>query len=67
MKRLVPVAMPPLPALVLAAGDHAGMRFLEFFAANIRKPHTCGPIAALAKRLAAKPPRAGDINRQVAR
>ena len=27
---------PPLPALVAAAGDQAGMRFLEFFAAAIR-------------------------------
>src|SRR5258708_2700495 len=29
-----------LPALVAAAGERAGMRFLEFFAANIRNPHT---------------------------
>jgi hypothetical protein len=29
-----------LPALVAAAGDRASMRFLEFFAANIRNPHT---------------------------
>ncbi len=27
---------PPLPALVAAAGDQAGVRFLEFFAAAIR-------------------------------
>ncbi|MGH7074458.1 MAG: tyrosine-type recombinase/integrase, partial [Stellaceae bacterium] len=36
-------ATPPssmLPALVTAAGDRAGTRFLEFFAANIRNPHT---------------------------
>jgi site-specific recombinase XerC len=31
---------PALPALVAAAGERAGMRFLEFFAANIRNPHT---------------------------
>jgi len=31
---------PQLPALVRAAGEHAGTRFLEFFAANIRNPHT---------------------------
>jgi site-specific recombinase XerD len=31
---------PALPALIAAAGDRAGMRFLEFFAANIRNPHT---------------------------
>jgi hypothetical protein len=29
-----------LPALVAAAGDGAARRFLEFFAANIRNPHT---------------------------
>src|ERR1700746_4107538 len=29
-----------LPALVTAAGERAGMRFLEFFAANMRNPHT---------------------------
>jgi site-specific recombinase XerC len=28
------------PALVAAAGERASMRFLEFFAANIRNPHT---------------------------
>jgi site-specific recombinase XerD len=29
-----------LPALVAATGDHAGVRFMEFFAAQIRNPHT---------------------------
>src|SRR5438067_4433970 len=29
-----------LPVLVAAAGEHASRRFLEFFAANIRNPHT---------------------------
>jgi len=29
-----------LPALVAAAGERAGMRFLEFFASTIRNPHT---------------------------
>jgi site-specific recombinase XerD len=29
-----------LPALITAAGDQASLRFLEFFAANIRNPHT---------------------------
>jgi site-specific recombinase XerD len=28
------------PALVAAAGERASMRFLEFFSANIRNPHT---------------------------
>jgi site-specific recombinase XerC len=31
---------PSLPALVAAAGDRAGLRFLEFFAAAVRNPHT---------------------------
>ena len=29
-----------VPAVIAAAGDHASRRFLEFFAANIRNPHT---------------------------
>ena len=29
-----------VPALVAAAGERASMRFLEFFAANIRDRHT---------------------------
>lgn len=29
-----------LPALLAVTGDRASMRFLEFFAANIRKLHT---------------------------
>jgi site-specific recombinase XerC len=40
MNQLVPIAAPRVPELVAAAGEHAGMRFLEFFAANIRNPHT---------------------------
>ena len=40
MNQLVPISSPSLPALVAAAGERAGMRFLEFFAANIRNPHT---------------------------
>ena len=31
---------PPVPELVAAAGERASMRFLEFFTANIRNPHT---------------------------
>lgn len=31
---------PQLPALVSAAGERAQVRFLEFFAASIRNPHT---------------------------
>src|SRR5437773_3581394 len=40
MNQLVRLASPALPALVTAAGERASMRFLEFFAANIRNPHT---------------------------
>ena len=29
-----------VPALIAAAGERASLRFLEFFAANIRNPHT---------------------------
>ncbi|CAA9532524.1 MAG: Site-specific recombinase XerC [uncultured Sphingomonadaceae bacterium] len=42
MNQLVPLPSPAfaLPALVAAADDRAQLRFLEFFAANIRNPHT---------------------------
>jgi len=40
VNELVPITSATLPALVVAAGERAGMRFLEFFAANIRNPHT---------------------------
>ena len=41
MTNLVPAyRSPALPPLIAAAGDRAGMRFREFFAANIRNPHT---------------------------
>ncbi len=40
MNQLAPLAAgPALPALV-AGGERAGIRFLEFFAAGIRNPHT---------------------------
>src|SRR6516162_9667402 len=38
--QLIPISPMTLPAFVTAAGDAASMRFLEFFAANIRNPHT---------------------------
>jgi len=38
---LVGIDQPRLPApLVAAAGERAGVRFLEFFASTIRNPHT---------------------------
>jgi site-specific recombinase XerD len=40
MKQLVPISSPAMPALVAAAGERGRMRFLEFFAANIRNPYT---------------------------
>jgi hypothetical protein len=40
VNHLVPFPSPSLPSLVAAAGDRARVRFLEFFAANIRNPHT---------------------------
>ena len=44
-----PASELPVPALVAAAGGHASVRFLEFFAAAIRNPHTrraCARAAA---------------------
>jgi site-specific recombinase XerC len=41
MNHLAPFAgAASVPALVIAAGDRAGIRFLEFFASAIRNPHT---------------------------
>src|SRR5271157_1375945 len=40
MNQLVPISSPTFPALVAAAGERAKVRFLEFFTANIRNPHT---------------------------
>jgi integrase/recombinase XerC len=41
MNELVQFAHPPaLPVLIAAAGDRASYRFLEFFTARIRNPHT---------------------------
>lgn len=40
MTQLVPLSTANLPTLIAAAGDRAQRRFLEFFASNIRNPHT---------------------------
>ena len=40
MNELVPFRSSAMPELVAAAGERASRRFLEFFAANIRNPHT---------------------------
>jgi integrase/recombinase XerC len=40
MNKLVPFPAHASPALIAAAGERARVRFLEFFTANIRNPHT---------------------------
>ena len=40
MNQLVRFDISTLPRLVTAAGERAGLRFLEFFAVTIRNPHT---------------------------
>src|SRR5438045_963513 len=40
MNQLVPISSSAVPALITASGERASVRFLEFFAANIRNPHT---------------------------
>jgi site-specific recombinase XerD len=41
MNLLAPITAPTrLPMLIAVAGERATLRFLEFFAANIRNPHT---------------------------
>jgi hypothetical protein len=50
MNDLVPTSSTP-PALVAAAGERASMRFLVFFAANIRNPHTRRVYARAAEEL----------------
>ncbi|MBS9478973.1 tyrosine-type recombinase/integrase [Ancylobacter radicis] len=40
MNQLTRIVSPALPLLVAAACDRAQMRFLDFFTANIRNPHT---------------------------
>src|SRR5215203_436505 len=40
MDQLVTLAASRAPALIAAAGDRAAYRFLEFFTAQIRNPHT---------------------------
>jgi len=40
MTALVHLGAPVLPEIVTAAGERASVRFLEFFAAAIRNPHT---------------------------
>src|SRR5260370_21297229 len=63
MNSLVPVgASPRVPELLTAAGERAGMRFLEFFAANIRDPHTRRAYARAADEFLACCSRAGVLS-----
>jgi len=51
MNQLVPVRQPDapaLPALVAAAGDHAGVRFLEFFMLRFRRDYARAAAGFLA-------------------
>ena len=48
---VVSTATFPVPALVAAAGDQASVRFLEFFAANIRNPQYPACLCAGGGRL----------------
>jgi hypothetical protein len=40
MNQLASITASHAPALIVASGPRASYRFLEFFAANIRNPHT---------------------------
>jgi hypothetical protein len=40
MNQLVLLVADRAPAVIAAAGERASYRFLEFFTANIRNPHT---------------------------
>jgi site-specific recombinase XerC len=40
LNQIVAINSSALPALVAAAGERTRIRFLEFFAANVRNPHT---------------------------
>ena len=40
VNQLAPITASYAPALIAAAGPRASYRFLEFFAAKIRNPHT---------------------------
>jgi integrase/recombinase XerC len=54
VNHLVPLySRAPVPALVAAPDERASMRFLEFFAANIRNPHTRRAYARAAEEFPA--------------
>jgi integrase/recombinase XerC len=39
VNQLVPITSAALPTLAATTGEQASIRFLEFFAVNIRNPH----------------------------
>jgi site-specific recombinase XerD len=53
MNQFVPISSRALPAIIAIAGERASMRFLEFFAANIRNPHTRRAYARAAEEFLA--------------
>jgi hypothetical protein len=53
VNELVPLRSSALSELVAAAGERAGGRFLEFFAANIRNAHTRRAYARAAEKFLA--------------
>src|ERR1700733_5980744 len=53
MNLLIPIRAPAVPTLVAAAGERASRRFIEFFAANIRNPHTRRAYARAAQEFLA--------------
>ena len=56
MNQLVPLhTREATPALITAAGERAQLRFLEFFTANIRNPHTRRAYAQAAQEFLAWP------------
>jgi hypothetical protein len=50
-------------AVVATAGERASMRFLEFFAANIRHPRTRRAYARVAEKPGSRPERASLAHR----
>ena len=50
---VVPSLAPVIAALVAAGSERAGIRFLAFFVANIRNPHTRRAYARAAKEFLA--------------
>ena len=65
MNSLVPITAPRVPELVAAAGERAALRFLEFFAADIRNRIRIGPTAGRRNGTSSVRSRAFSIARNV--